>query len=348
MNNLWIDSKYINLLSGSLRNFKRKSDNIYNFSCPLCGDSEKNKRKARGFLLVKSGKYFYYCHNCNQSISFYNLLQQLNSVLFDEYIKEKYIADVKPVQIETKKSQKFVVYDKTIDLPKVSQLPYNHLCKKFVVSRQIPTYFHNQLYYCSSFKKWVNSIKLDSFESENIDDARLIIPFFDYKKNLFGFQGRALQESAVRYITIMLKDTLPKVYGLDRVDFNNKYYVFEGPIDSMFINNSIACCGGKLQTELKSLNKPTNNAVLVYDNEPRNSNIIRNMLTAIRDGYKVCIWPNAVQEKDINDMILKKVSGDYCRTELVERASHKIQNIIDENTYSGLEAELNVNKWKKI
>jgi len=350
INMIWLDNKFINLLSSSLRNFKQKDASTYNFSCPICGDSKRIKSKARGFLLQRSGKYVFYCHNCNQSMIFSKLLQTVNPSLYDQYIEERFgktnIAVTTPVVAD-----RFIISKNKINLPKVSQLPSNHKCKQYVVSRQIPSYFHSQLYYCKQFKHWSNSIKPDSFEDVSNDSDRLVIPMFDTSNNLFAFQGRALGDYNPRYITITLDksdDRLPAVYGLDRVDFNQPYYVFEGPIDAMFIKNSIACLGSRLSTDIAKLNKPTDNAILVFDNEPRNPNIVRSMLTAVKSGYKVCVWPCSIDSKDINQMILKKVSGDYCKTELIEKAAKCIQQIIDDNVVHGLQAELTINHWKKI
>jgi hypothetical protein len=252
-------------------------------------------------------------------------------------------------KIETKK---IVVKDSNKHLSllrKVSQLNADHPCKKYVVSRQIPSNLHYKLYYCSKFKEWTNSIFPDKFSSNSSDYPRLILPMFWTDGTLFGYQGRALHpKDTVRYITIMLDETKPRLFGLDTVDFNYKYYIFEGPIDSMFIPNSIATCGGQLHNEMEMLGKNTSNAVVVYDNEPRNKDIVKNILTAIQRGFKVCLWPPSLEQKDINDMILKKVSGDYCKTEVIKKAGDVIKNVIDENTFEGLEAELKLSSWRKV
>lgn len=351
INTLWLDVKYINLLSSSLRNFRQKDGTLYNFSCPICGDSQQSKTKARGFLIQRSGKFFFYCHNCNQSLVFSKLLQLVNPVLYDEYLLEKVSDSKQPVVAQPTIMEKFSLPKQQIKLPKVSQLPSTHKCKQYVVQRQIPSYFHSQLYYCKQFKHWVNSIKPDSFEDVTNDHPRLIIPLIDQTKTVFGIQGRAIGDYTPRYITIILdktRDHLPSVYGIDRVDFNTKYYVFEGPIDSMFIPNSIACLGSSLHSEVAKLNKPTDNAVLVFDNQPRNEQVVRSMLTAASQRYKLCVWPDNIADKDINQMIIRKVSGPYCKTELIEKAAKWIQRVIDDNTFQGLQAELAIHQWKKI
>lgn len=346
---MWLDKKYILLLSSQLPLFKQKSENLFNFRCILCGDSKTHKNKTRGYIYFKSGRYIYHCHNCNASHNFTTILKQTNSVLYDQYLQEKLSTNDEQPKIEQKK---VVVKNSTkylSDLKKVSQLNADHICKKYVVSRQIPSTFHYKLYYCSKFKEWTNSILSGKFDDTRTDYPRLIIPMFWTDGSLIGYQGRALHPNdSIRYITIMLDETKPRVFGISGTDFNYKYYIFEGPIDSMFIPNSIATCGGQLTREMGLLNKNVSNAVVVYDNEPRNKDIVKNILTAIQKGYKVCLWPPSVEEKDINDMVLKKVSGAYCKTEVIQKAGERIKSIIDDNTFQGLEAELKFSSWRKV
>lgn len=342
----WLERKYVTLLSSSLDKFKQKSTDLWNFRCPECGDSKDNKNKARGYLFQKKGNYYFHCHNCSASFTFKNFLKKYNSSLYDEYMMERFgdkTEDNFPTfQVEPKK----ISYQIT-GLKKVSQLPSDHPCKKYIIRRQIPTPYHAKLFFCEKFKAWVNSILPDKFESLSNDGPRLIIPFYNSSQELIGFQGRSLSAvDKVRYITIMLREDQPRIFNLDTLDMNYKYYVFEGPIDAMFINNSIATCGGSLTSELEKLSVKSN-AVVVYDNEPRNKEVVKNILTAIQKGYKVCLWPPSTEQKDINDMILKKVSGEYVKTELVARAAEKIKQVIDENTFVGLDAELKLTEWKK-
>ena len=86
----WLDHKYIGLVSSRLDKFKRKGPNLYNFRCPICGDSSKNKTKARGFVYAKKGNYFFMCHNCGASMSFYNFLDKVDPDLLKEYSLERY------------------------------------------------------------------------------------------------------------------------------------------------------------------------------------------------------------------------------------------------------------------
>jgi transcriptional regulator NrdR family protein len=349
----WIEKKYIKLLGSTLRNFTQKSSNLWNFSCPLCGDSKTDPKRARGYMYGVKGTLRYHCHNCGKPKTFEKFLQEVNIVLYDDYQREKF-QDRSSLQESIDELQKKVIvpngHEYLSKLRKVSTLLPNHPCKEYIVSRQIPTTMHHKLFYAPKFKQWTNSIIPDKFSEKSLakDESRLIIPLLDNNNKMIGYQGRSLvKDDPIRYITIMTDETQPRFFGLDTVDLNRRYYIFEGPFDAMFIDNAIATCGGTLTRELDLLNKNTNNAVVVYDNEPRNIHTIKKMLQAVRRGLKICVWPPSVEQKDVNDMILRKVSGDYVKTEIVQKAGKFIQKIIDENVYSGMEAELIIAGWRK-
>ena len=348
----WLEQKYVNLLGPQLQMFKQKGPDLWNFRCPYCNDSDKSKRKARGYLYEKGGKYLFHCHNCQEHHNIQSFLSYLNPDLYDQYKRESLDADrgnfkfVKepPKPIRT-------VNDPLKDLVKISALPFNHSCKKYVVSRQIPSHFHHKLFYCDKFMEWTNTIIPGKFSKSALiyDGPRLIIPFLDKNNKMFGYQGRALNPNdQIRYISIMVDESVPKLFGLDTLDVNRRFYVFEGPIDSMFIPNSIAALGSRIDTVIEKVDFPKQNCVIVYDNQPRNKDVIKNMLHAVRRGYNICVWPNSPDDKlDINDLILQKVSGTYVKTEHVMLEAEKIRELIESRIFSSLAAELEIKKWKR-
>jgi transcription elongation factor Elf1 len=347
---MWLDKKYIMLLGSVLPKFKQRSSDLWVFRCPVCGDSEKNKNKTRGYIYNRKGKYQFHCHNCSASHQFKYFLKLMAPALYDAYvlesIQEENITSPEKVLIKTINELPDVPISQ---LKKVSQLGPFDPVKKYLIKRQIPTPFHAKLYYCPLFKKWTNSILPGKFENVDKDEARLIIPIRNSNEQIIGYQGRALDDNEIRYITIMLSDEYARMYGVECCNFNQTYYCFEGPFDSMFIPNSLATCGGKMITELDILNRVKHNAVVVYDNEPRNRDIVNSIAKTIKAGYKVCIWPDTMKDKDINDMILTKVGKghEYVKTELVGRAAAKIKDLIDANTFRGLQAELRLAEWRK-
>ena len=336
MNNFWIDLKYTNLLSARLPLYKIKNHNPFlaNFRCPICGDSQKNKLKARGYIVQRQSNLFYKCHNCEASFSFSKFLAKIDLVLYEEYSKEKYLnkeeAPKKESIMPKMDRPKFLAGNSPLKkLKKISQLQWDHPAKQYIVSRKIPNEFHAKLFYCSDFAGWTNSIIPDKFDT-TIKEPRIIIPFIDEEKNFFGYQGRSLNpNSNLRYITVMIEDK-PKIFGLDSINKNNRIYVFEGPFDSMFIPNSIAMAGADVR-----LDNTFNDVVYVFDNEPRNKEIVRRMENHIDKGNNVVIWNKCFTQKDINDMI---VSGND--------AEH-IKIVIDKQTFKGLEAKVELMNWRK-
>ena len=338
----WLESKYIGMVSNRLRNYKRKSATLYNFSCPFCGDSDTDKRKARGYVYTKKGNTLYHCHNCSVTNNFATFLKNLDFQLYSDFNMERLKGEKSPEQVELEnfvekmKPPVFMKSGPLKGLKKISQLSADHPCKQFVANRQIPNPYHAKLFYVPNFFGWTNQLIPGKFSkgAEHYDEPRLLIPFFNKEKEMHAFQGRSLDpKSRTRYITIVNNESVPKIYGLDQVDYNKKFYVFEGPIDSMFVDNSIATAGGELVSTVKDL--PKKNMVIVYDNEPRSAETRKKLDKAIINGYNVCIWPSNLMHKDVNDMILAGLSADFVRY------------IIDTNTYSDLKAKLALNMWSK-
>lgn len=339
----WLEEKYIGSVSTRLSMFKRLGDGTYNFRCFVCGDSRKSKTKARGYLLRKDSKYGYFCHNCNVSMSFTTFLKTLDNNLYNEFIRERFKENsantthiVEPLpDISKFITPKFIKYTALSNLKKISQLPLEHPARRYVVSRQIPTPYHSKLFFCPKFKAWTNTLVPNKFNIENGDEPRLVIPFVDQQGNMFGYQGRAFGSREPRYITIILNEQIPRVYGMESINTAEKVYIVEGPIDSMFLHNCLAMAGSHLDKTVSQIGLKPGNIVVIYDNEPRNKEIVKNIDKVIDQGYNVCLWPSYIQQKDINEMIK---SGITLRD---------IQRVIDEHTYSGLTAKLMLNQWKK-
>ena len=320
-----IDSKYIGLVSSRLQKFKRVKADLYNFRCPICGDSQKHKNKARGYFYQVKTNTNYKCHNCGASLSFNNFLKQIDATLHKQYTLEKFKdghTGKNFVVEEPKFEFKKPVFKKKLDLPRASDVP---VAKKYLEKRKIdPAKF----YFVHKFKEWVNT-KKQTFDSIIKDESRIIIPMYDTERNLIGFQGRSLGPNSVKYITVMLIDDFPKIYGLDEIDHSKPIYITEGPFDSTFVENSVAMCGSDIDIRTFGWS----DYIWIYDNEPRNREIVQRISKTIGRGEKIVIWPEGILEKDINDMVL---------------SGHNVQSIVESNVYSGLEANLKFNTWKRV
>jgi transcription elongation factor Elf1 len=334
-----LELKYITLISSRLRNFKRKG-NLLNFSCPLCGDSENKKSKARAYVYQKKDKWLFHCHNCGAAMTAANFIKTMDQGLYSEFVieslKSNRTEEQNDLQNFVNKMKPVKYADVLKGLKKVSQLSPDHPVKKLVTQRKIPTNYHHKIYACPNFMEFTNKFIPNKFDSKalNYDEMRLLIPFISSTQEIHAFQGRSVnKKSEVRYITIVISELFPKVYGLDTVNFNLPVPVFEGPIDSMFVDNSIATAGGDLGCISKF---DRNKLIVVFDNEPRSPETVKKYEKAIYQGYKVCIWPSNIEQKDVNDMIL----AGYTKT--------SVEHIIYSNTYNELSAKMALTNWKKI
>jgi len=334
---VFIDRNFLLQVSSKLQRFTKKKDDLYNFRCPLCGDSQKNKLKSRGYVYRKKNDYFYMCHNCGASTTFYNFLKQVDESLLKEYQLERYKnGDTgnnnypKPIFEEFKAEAP--TFKKSLELPSIESLPEAHFAKVYVQQRRIPETIYSQLYYAEDFAAFIQGLGIEK-EGLHKNDKRLVIPFYNAEKELVAVQGRSLGESKLRYITLKLHDDNKKVFGLDRINEEELIYVLEGPIDSMFLENAIATADSNLESITDVLDK--SKVVLVFDNEPRNKEIVAKMEHAIDNHFNVVVWPEMIEEKDINDMVLSGFSPD------------EIQDIISKNTFVNLRAKMEFVSWKK-
>lgn len=340
---LYIDRKYLLLLSSRLRNFKHKKDSLYNFSCPLCGDSKTNTLKARGYVFSKGNTLLYRCHNCGASMSIRNFIKHMDISMYQEYVMENYMEDNpqpthknKPTISTNFKFGK--VEDKQFkSATYVSDLPKGHHCLEYIKSRRIPREYWNKLLYTSNYKELLIEAFPDDDNSKIFSDERIVIPFYDEYNDLIGMSGRALNKtSKIRYINKPSKKYNKKlVYGLERLDINKRIIVVEGQFDSLFLENAIASCDSSLHMVLSDYSYK--DYVLVYDNEPRNKEIVNLMQKSISLGHPVVIWDTTYSNsKDINDMILNG------------KTKEEIMTYINNNIVSGITAQLKFNLWKKI
>jgi len=279
-------------------------------------------------------------------MGFGNLLKQMNTELHREWTLEL-LKEKRPglFKVAVGKHGQFnqtpvrfgkvdqVIYEhaeKIIDLPEL------HFCRSYVRERKIPQKYWNRLYFAPSFKDFADEVA-PLHGKEVTKDPRLVIPYYDAYGAVVAISGRDLQgkQNALRYITIRVEVSERKlIYGLDRVNQDEPVLVVEGPLDSLFLDNAVASGDSNLILVAKQLS--AKNITLVFDNEPRNKENIDQITKAIREGHKVCIWPEWIEHKDVNKMVTHG-----CHT------PEQLQTIIRENTYSGLAALTHLTFWKK-
>ena len=336
---LHLDLKYIMMISHRFDRFKRKDDYLFNFRCPICGDSSKKKNKARGYIYRKKNDMFYKCHNCDAGKTFGGLLKITDPLLHKQYILERYSEGVaapranKDPEFEFK-TPEFGAPDRLIDklMDRVDTLDATHIAVEYCTQRQIPKEQWHRLYHIENIKDicQLNPKYKDRIKS---DESRLAIPFFNEEGILTAVTLRSYGTSPLRYILVKINEDSPTVFGLDCISKTKPVKIVEGPLDSLFLDNCIACAGTSFN-KIETLNLPED-SIIVVDNQPKNLEVCNIINRYIKAGRRVVIWPDNILEKDINEMVLAGVQPV------------NMEDIISNNVFQNLEAELKFINWRK-
>lgn len=345
---VYIDRKYLLLISSRLSKFAQKKEDLFNFRCCYCGDSQKNLHKARGYVYRKGNDYFYICHNCNVSTTFAKLLQFIDAERYKEYAFERYAngdnkhspyqkPNIQEVLTGPKPIEKYKNLDdvRTEGLPSVDMLPDGHYAKEYIRNRRIPENFWNEIFFTKDYKNFLDRF-FPNHGKENLpNDARIVLFYTDIDETITNVTGRALAaDNDIRYITVKILDR-KKIFGLHRSG-PEKVYITEGQFDSFFLPNAVASGDANLIGLADFMSKFNYSGItLVFDNQPRNKDIVKQMKFAIDLGYAVTLLPYDPNSKDINEMVRSGMS------------SEEVKKLIDDNTFQGLTASMNFTKWRK-
>ncbi len=327
-----IDLTFIRRLSLLLEKFKEKGS-VTHFEassrCPICGDSATNPNKTRFWIFERDNKAQTFCFNCSYSNELQWFLKDFNYPLYEEYRLAKFGAPKKKAPTQTIKVNKpqFKHTDK-LSIPSIKDLPEDHPAVQYVAKRAISQDKWHLLYHTDRFNEFVKTLLPD--HTYKYDEPRLILPFYNTDKQLIALQGRAYKHSNIKYITHKIQD-VPKIYGQERVNTSKKIIVVEGPIDSLFINNSIAMAGSMVN----DLPFPKDQVIFAFDREPRNKEIVKAMEKKIQQGYAVCIADAMSGGKDANEWVLAGHTPEEIR-----------DNILS-NSYNGLMANAKLSEWSR-
>lgn len=325
---LWIDIKYADLLSSRLEKFSVKTRDPYyvNFRCPYCGDSQKNPNKKRGWIYSGHGKLFFRCFNCEKRTTFQSFLKDVSSQLFDDYKLERYRNEEgeapEPVTEEPKKSVREGIES---IFTRMDGMMVDPRAVEYCRSRRIPL---EGLLFIDDMRKVTRYLPGLKFR----DEPRVVFPFYKEGK-MVGFNAREyLGGNGIRYISVRLEGSELPPFNVDRVT-DGTVYVFEGPIDSLMVRNGIAVANADLRKSSRYLDK--DRLILVWDNQPRNQDVVKMMTRACSEGYRVFVWPSWISEKDVNEYVVKNPGTD-------------VEHLINSHAYRNLSLMNEISRWKKI
>ena len=355
---IFIERKFLGFVSSKLEQYKQKNTDLYNFRCPYCGDSKKNKLKARGYVYRKSNDYFFICHNCGKSTTFAKFLEHVDGGTYRQYILERYANGetghsnyTKPT-FENLKGNAYSRLQSTLDNSRrdstqsesvertwrtfahysIANLPEEHYARDYIKKRKIPEKFWEEILFVPKFRDFLNEEFPEHSKDEVPNDDRIVLLYTNEKGEITNVAGRALSESKVRYCTIKVSDE-KKVFGLHRLRKEDRVYVVEGQFDSYFISNCLASGDSNLGGVAAIF--PELDVVLIYDIQPRNRDLVKQIEKSIDRGYKICLLPDTLPGKDINEIILNGVKVE------------DLMSLVTKYTYQGLTAKLEFTRWKK-
>lgn len=340
---IYLDRKYLLLISPRLNRFSEKKTDLYNFRCPYCGDSQKSQIKARAYIYAKENDYYFRCHNCHAGTTFGKFLMYMDADNYKQYRLEKF---VNPSWYEKPKDISELItgpkpmerYKRLVDikLDSIAALPQEHYARTYVANRKIPKFFWNEIFFAEKYKDFLDETFPNHGKEDIPNDARIVLLYTTSDSTITHVTGRALAlDNKIRYVTVKIIDS-KKVFGLHHLSHNSQCYITEGQFDSMFLPNAVAAGDAHLLGVAEHLQElGFDDMILVFDNQPRNKDIVREMKIAVKSGHKVVMLPYDENAKDINEMIQWGMTQE------------EIKNLIDDNTHSGLNASVAFTMWRK-
>jgi hypothetical protein len=281
----------------------KKYQNIYNAECPVCREG-KSRGRTRRLFYFPSKKYLY-CHNCSKSWKPFEWVKDVTNLTLPEILKKN--AAKSETQTSVQKTEHNIKQDFVLpDLPDG--------CVDLTDPTQLEFYKNNKivlqgLEYCKSRKLFDAVNSCDKFYvclGDKVHKNRLIIPFYNESKKITCYQSRSLNNEMPKYLT---KYGEKEVFGINNVDVSIPYvFVFEGPIDSMFVKNGIAIASlSPTEKQITQINSLIGFEIIyVFDNDKGNKQVARKIKKCIQDGKNIFIWPNEMKPfKDFNEVCVK-------------------------------------------
>lgn len=286
--------------------------------CIVCGDSQRNKSKARFYFIPAENGYRVYCHNCGYSESLRFFIKEYFPEFYGDYafdrLKKRLVGDeVK----ETVKLEPIQKKEKVLDFPEwfklltpLDGLPKDHKTVQYALKRNLGNHL-DKLFFIDDFSKLQSICPERNMDFAKNDSNRMILVCRSFEGVPFGVIGRSiLPDEPLRYLNLKSSEWEgPLCYGLDRVDSSKETVVLEGAIDSLHLPNAIAVNSSALANVSYYFYSPNSmdNFIFFFDQQPRNREICGLIENAIDRNLSVVLLPEHVREKlkakDVDEMV---------------------------------------------
>ena len=271
----------------------------YIAGCPVCKEGKSFGKKKRLHFYTKTLSF--YCFNCNRSWTAYAWLKEACNLSYKEVQQDilfsNYRVDVsnRLFSNNTTKISSSLPHD-SINLFDQTQL--NHYKNNNIIQSALNTIKFRRLDTAINRPKNLY-ISLTDFIHKN----RLCIPFYNVRQEIVFFQTRALDNTLPKYLS---KSNAEKsFYGLNNISSDLDYiFIFEGPIDAMFVQNGIAATGLTLTTAQQDIlaSYPFHKKIWVPDNQERDTAAKQKTDDLINNKSSVFVWPKNIPCKDLNEL----------------------------------------------
>lgn len=350
---LYVDEMYIGMMGQRLSLFTQAGPRLWNFRCPICGDSTTDPYKKRGYFYVDKSQesYNYICHNCSASHKLYRFIEFVFPDLLRNYKLEKFVGNRRG-SLEQEKSipskaaaptpnllTEEVKVEETdddevdTDLFPIYYLEDDHPALRYLlVERKLPEDILDRFFFAPSYVNWVE--KVTHKERLLPEHSRIVLPYSKTNGETYRYVARAYEgdDFGKKYLYTEISEG-SRFYNFYNIDPKKFVYVVEGQIDCLLLDNAVAIGNAKYA---KGDFKAFDDYTIVPDNQPRNFHVVQSIEKAIENGHPVVIWPNATAGKDINDLWKSGMS------------KQEIQDLIQRNTHRGIRATIALNRWKRV
>ena len=266
-----------------------------NLRCNICGDG-KSKRKKRGYLVYdkKRNVIYYKCFNEGDC----ECAGEGNA-----WSGKKWLRHTAPDIYKAFRSEA-LVSNKTfeINLTEVSETSAREEEEKNInaflpIDRCSPEYFSAVKDFCLKRMIPRKYIKTFLVAESGKYNGRLIIPFKDTSGNNY-FQARTLFNQTPKYLNFT-GNRNHAIFGINEVKSDKPVIVLEGPIDSMFVENSVATLGCSYSESVQEILNNFN-SIYLFDNDKAGYSASKRML---EKGRPVFLWKRYLQDNGINENV---------------------------------------------